>query len=546
MLKLATLIQNPGEPAINSRYRDPKALKELGYNALVIYETTALSGLPDLASVEAGDLSRWVSNLANEIDEKIAAAQEAGLAVYIAYDAMTFPESVVADDVMAMTCTRRPKVLCPSSELAMKRSVDALSHWLKRWPDIAGVVLRVGDNDAGRVPFLIGNDIYSPRCEKCRDIAAADRVMGVIDPFYERVVTQDDKQLILRAWNIRPGGLHDTPELVDEVIDRLPGEPEDKRLILSFKCTETDFWRYQPWNRASLRCGKRPVIYELQCQREFEGKGGVVNWQPPLWQSGQHEVEDFGLKQAAKEIKLEGLWAWVRGGGWGGPFIKDETWIDANVYAVPRLADNPSVDLYALSRAWIQERMKVEEPALVETLNHLLHDSPTFVREAFYIGPFARQRQDSWHPAADWIKDDLLDVAAARRVMDRLTDEGVEEAISEKRRAAEVVTRHRASLQHLLGDHHEPRLEGLVNSMMYTESLVEALRGLIQGFGAYRRFKASGSKTEAQNVRRSLLSAQSHWNHHTQRFSAQPGAATAFREQQFWEQTQDMLGEVMG
>jgi len=46
-------------------------------------------------------------------------------------------------------------------------------------------------------------------------------------------------------------------------------------------------------------------------------------------------------------------------------------------------------------------------------------------------------------------------------------------------------------------------------------------------------------------VRRSLLSAQSHWNHHTQRFSALPGAATAFREQQFWEQTQDMLGEVM-
>ena len=80
--------------------------------------------------------------------------------------------------------------------------------------------------------------------------------------------------------------------------------------------------------------------------------------------------------------------------------------------------------------------------------------------------------------------------------------------------------------------------------MLYTESLVETLRDVLQGFGAYRRYKNTHARNEAQAARRAMLSAQSHWNHHTQRFCTLPGAATAFRERQFWEQTQDVLGEV--
>ena len=32
MLKLATLLQNPGEPEISTQYKNPAVLKELGYS----------------------------------------------------------------------------------------------------------------------------------------------------------------------------------------------------------------------------------------------------------------------------------------------------------------------------------------------------------------------------------------------------------------------------------------------------------------------------------------------------------------------------------
>src|SRR5690606_33238860 len=122
--------------------------------------------------------------------------------------------------------------------------------------------------------------------------------------------------------------MHDSVELCQRIAARLPGEEADDRLVLSFKFTQTDFWRYQRWNPSSLTFGGRPILYELQCQREFEGKGGVPNWQAPLWRDGAPEVaEDVaGLANVADRVNLAGLWAWVRGGGWGGPFVASESW----------------------------------------------------------------------------------------------------------------------------------------------------------------------------------------------------------------------------
>ena len=60
MLKLATILDNPGEPTAKTRYRDPNLLKQLGYNGLVLYETTGLSGLTGADSVQSGELRRRI------------------------------------------------------------------------------------------------------------------------------------------------------------------------------------------------------------------------------------------------------------------------------------------------------------------------------------------------------------------------------------------------------------------------------------------------------------------------------------------------------
>ncbi|MEM9418690.1 MAG: hypothetical protein AAGA25_06475, partial [Planctomycetota bacterium] len=442
----------------------------------------------------------------------------------------------------------RPDSLCPASDAAFKLSFDGLDAMIRRWPDIAGIVLRFGDTDAQRLPHLVGNDIYSPHCPRCSQFGRADRVVHVLKQAHQTVVEKYNKRLIARAWNVRPNGMHDSAELVGRIADRLPGDPEDDRFVLSFKFTQTDFWRYQPWNDASLACSGRPIIYELQCQREFEGKGGLPNWQVPLWRDGYPETAERslvrGLADASREANVVGLFAWVRGGGWGGPFVKDEAWIDANAYAVSRLADDFELDPKQLARDWATERLGVETPELVDVLVRILEESPEMVRQAFYIGPFAKDKASPWHPAADWIQDDVLDAASAWRMVQRLKEDQLDDVVAEKEAAVRSISNARHDLQVLVSENPNHQLEKLVNGLLYTESLFEALRDLLAGRVAFRRYQSSKNPADAEATRHKLFDAQSHWNHHTQRHGSAPGTATPFRETRFWELTQDILAQL--
>ncbi|MFW6060779.1 MAG: hypothetical protein ACODAQ_11400, partial [Phycisphaeraceae bacterium] len=547
MLKLAALIENPGEPPIETRYRDPHVLREMGYNGLAIYETTALAGVESAEVVSDSELRRWLGTRIEHVERAIETASAAGLEVHLFYDVLVLPEDVVRQHGQSVTCRgNRAGALCPASEAAFDLSVRALRAMLQRWPAVAGVVLRFGETDAPRLPHLTGNDIYTPHCPRCSQLGRADRIVNTIERFHQLVVGEFDKRLIARAWNVRPGGLHDSVELAQRVVERLPGEERDQRLVLSFKFTHTDFWRYQKWNPASLACGRRPILYELQCQREFEGKGAMPNWQTGLWRDGPPEVGDEvgGLAQVRERVNLAGLWAWVRGGGWGGPFISNESWIDANVFAAPRLADDPQMGARELADAWIAQRLGVEGEALAACVRAILEHSPEVARQAFYIGPLAERKSDPWHPSGDWIQDDLIDAQAAWRIIQRLPEGTLDAAVQEKEAAAARVSADRATLQQLVSDRAHAALEPLVNTLIYAESLCETLRDLIAGLVAYRRFLKQRTPAAAEVARQKMLAAQSHWNHHTQRHGSLPGAATAFREAHFWELTQQVLVEV--
>ncbi len=174
MLKLATLLDNPGEPHQESRYRDPGELKKLGYNGLVIYESTGLSGLADPQATAGGEMLQWAEQEFQRIGQTIARAAEAGLSVYISYDLLVLPRRLVQQDPNLYTCKGgRPGTLCPASEAAWEASAAALDAMLDRWPNLAGVVLRFGDNDVRRLPHLVGNDIYAPSCPRCARLSKA-------------------------------------------------------------------------------------------------------------------------------------------------------------------------------------------------------------------------------------------------------------------------------------------------------------------------------------------------------------------------------------
>lgn len=546
MLKLATLLDNPGEPQAESRYRDPKHLAELGYNGRVIYSTTALSGVDRADSVGTGEMRRWVEQQFERHEQSIEESRAAGLDVYITYDVLSLPRQMVERDSDALTCKGRADVLCPASDVAIRRSADALRSLLDRWPTLSGVVLRFGDNDAARLPYLVGNELYQPHCARCSQLGRVDRVANVLDRFHKLVVDEYDKRLIARAWNVRPNGMHDSVDVCKRLYERLPGKEEDDRFVLSFKFTETDFWRYQRWNQASLQLGRRPVLYELQCQREFEGKGGIPNWQPPLWLQGGEETGDdrIGLADVSDQVNLAGLWAWVRGGGWGGPFTKNETWIDANVFAVPIIAENPKAKLETLAQEWIKQRLPDMSDKSAEAVESLLHHSTHFALEGFYIGPFAQLRDTPWHPNGDLIQDDVIDAEAAWRMIQRLPESELDNVVAEKQRAVDQVSQDMAVFLKLASNEKSSALEPVINVLAYSESLFAALRDLLGGLIAYRRWLKMPDDNRRVQARRLVLSAQTQWTHHTQRHSALSGAATSFRESHFWDLTQRIIEET--
>ncbi|MEM6750591.1 MAG: hypothetical protein AAF612_08990 [Planctomycetota bacterium] len=535
MLKLATLLDNPGEPTFDSQYRSPAELLSLGYNGLVLYESTGVSGVAAPEVIADPEMRRWTAARFDRLGDRIADAADAGLDPYLSYDAPVLPRDTARADAADL--------LAPD---AVAASADALDAQLARWPQVAGVVLRIGDSDAARLPHLVAGDVYRHRPGQPHDDdAVAHRIAKLVEAFYERVVQRAGKRLIVRAWNVRPGGFHDRPQLAAKIASALPGPEDDPNLVLSFKFTQTDFWRWQRWNPSSLAVGNRPVIYELQCAREFEGKGGFPNWQAPLWRDGPPELQSAsqdpdhfagGLREAAKRVHYAGVFAWVRGGGWGGPFVTDERWIDANVYAAPRLAENPDTPLDDLADGWVRERLPRARSGVAKALRKVLTQSVELSRQLFYVGPYAQALPDPWNPAGDWLRDDLVDAEALRHLLEGLPVEQLDAAAREKEAAATAASKLRADLQTAVRDRREDPFEPLVNSLLSLEAFAMALRDLVYGLASTRGHNGRAAPK--------LLAAQSHWNHHAQRFAALQGVATPFRERRFWELTQRLLDDA--
>ena len=557
MHTFAMILDNPGEQPHQTRYRDPGQLKALGYSDLIVYPTTGLSGLLGPDTLANADLRRWVEQQYDSVQTSVSDARRAGLGAWLMYDAPALAAELVGS---AMTCIDPPgtapapgtgasggaaKTLCPASDELLDMCGQALEALVARIDGVDGIVLRLGDSDAAKIPYLVGNDVYLPHCSRCASLGRADRLVRFVQFFYELVVQKLGRKLIVRAWNVRPGGMHDNPELCQRVVERLP---KDDRLILSFKFTQTDFWRYQRWNPSSLVCGDRPIIYELQCQREFEGKGAVPNYQAPLWRDGMTELDGaVGLAYIAPQVNLAGLWAWVRGGGWRGPYINpaNEMWIDVNVYAVPRLAADPQADTDDLVRRWIAERLGVTDAAApgAGALLQVLKDSPRNVLEMFYIGPYAKGRPDPWRPSASFIQDDQIDAEAAWGAVQRLSDAALDEVVGEKQAAEHRLTEDQRLLQQVMAHLPAPLNERLPLSLQYTITLAQTLRSLLGGLVAYRRWMRRGEPALTQSAEKSMRICQSCWVHHTQRIATH-GGPSPFSSDNLWDVTQRVIEHV--
>jgi len=388
---------NPGEPLTKSAFTDPAYLKEIGYGAQVINDFTFAHAAITFDSFDktifpVGSAGRkWVEAAALKVKENIRKAHAAGLNVYYFTDIIVLPKQLVErykneiTDSSGKISFERPKTV------EIHRAM--LKELFDTFPDLDGLVIRTGETYTNNVPYHTGNGPITNGPESHIKLLTLLR---------DEVCVKRNKMIFYRTWSF--GGMHENPDYYLKVTDNI--EPH-KNLVFLIKHTKGDYQRTFDFN-PTLTIGKHPQVVEVQCQREYEGKGaypdyvmdGVINgfeeYSANKPQKGYKSLED--IKHSPN---FKGIWSWSRGGGWVGPYISNEFWCDLNAWVISK---------------WAQDTSRTEEQVFNAYMDHkgITGESRRHFRELSILSAKAVIRGHSsvslpfHHSWTWWMRDEFL------------------------------------------------------------------------------------------------------------------------------------------
>lgn len=389
---------NPGEPLTQTVYNDPAYLKTQGFDGMVINDFTFVHAAITFDDFdkrilpEGSEARQWALNAADNIRKRINEAHAAGIKVYYFTDIIVLPKKLVElykDEIVdanGKISFERPKTI------EIHRMM--LNEIFKAFPDIDGLVIRTGETYLNNVPFHTGNNPITN---------AAESHVKLLDILREIVCVKYNKMLFYRTWSF--GGMHDNPDYYLDVTNRIEKHPN---LIFSIKHTEGDYFRTFNFN-PTLATGKHSQIVEVQCQREYEGKGAFPNYVANGVINGfeeYHTIKPQKKYQSINDIKhtpqFKGVWTWSRGGGWVGPYISNEFWIKLNTYVVSHWAQNTELKEEQIFNQFM-DAIGIEGRSR-EAFRQLCVLSPKAVLRGHYsaVLPF----KSRW---VGWTRDEFLD-----------------------------------------------------------------------------------------------------------------------------------------
>ena len=246
-----------------------------------------------------------------------------------------------------------------------------LADFLRDFPEVAGVIVRIGESDGKDVRDDFRSELYLKEPEQ------VNRFLKRLLPVFEKA----GRLLIFRTWTV---GAHRVGDLMwhGGTFERvLRGVEDSPALIVSMKYGESDFFRYLPLSRNFFRtrCAK---IVELQTRREYEGCGEYPSFTG--W-----EYERYA-RELADAKNLRGIMVWCQTGGWV-PFRRlaflDEAavWTELNTFVTLKIFKERQLVEEAV-REFATERGLPSWQSLLE----LLRLSDDVIRELLYVEEFAR------------------------------------------------------------------------------------------------------------------------------------------------------------
>ena len=396
---------NPGEGATTSAFNNPEYLAEMGYNGLVgmWYTNCAITydNFEKDIVAPGTEERRWIENRAAFIDKKVEACDKAGIDVYAFTDIFVAPKSIWAKYGKKMGLketnlhgyggaeenVRKPNIQSEIIQQLVKAQIDGI---FSRFPSMDGLVMRFGETYLHDTPFHMGGKPVRQGEEGILDHVTLLNILR------EEICVKRHKKLFYRTWDF--GWFHTDPDVYLSITNQI--EPHEN-LFFSIKHTKGDFLRTFSFN-PTLGIGKHQQIVEVQCQREYEGKGSHPNYVAEAVLKGFEEYENTASPKCLNDLKLnpnfKGVWTWSRGGGWKGPYITNELWCQQNAFVLSQWAKNTALSEKEIFGKYCQQLGLSKKDALTFRELSLLSN-----RGVFYGRSSKLTKINPW-----WIRDQFM------------------------------------------------------------------------------------------------------------------------------------------
>lgn len=323
---------NPGDAPFDTAFNDPETLKAFGYDSKVfmIFDSPQLAinwESFDPSIFPRGSEERvWVDAKAEKLKRLYRGVKKAGLGVLCMSDLILLPRKLAENE--GESDWRDPR---------NPRTQELLRHMIAEsfllLPELDGLIVRIGETYLDDAPYHVGGirEKKSPE----------ETIIPLMNLLREEICVKHGKQLFFRTWL----SFDTEVEAYEKVSESVEPHP---LMTISVKHCEGDFHRGNRFSRV-LGLGRHPQIVEVQCAREYEGKGCYPNYIAEGVINGFEEYTHTmvsgdlrGIQEFAVVSPLyAGVWTWSRGGGWLGPYTKNEFWCSLNAWVMARWASDP-------------------------------------------------------------------------------------------------------------------------------------------------------------------------------------------------------------
>ena len=339
---------NPGEPQQATAFRDPHNLAAWGYNGQgIMAEADSCETFdaiePDILPKGCG-AREWIEQRAKSLEQLAEQSHRSGLKAYAWFQFIVLPKALV---------TRYKNEICDvQGRIDLERPMTQrilraqISELFDRCPALDGLIVRTGEIYLFDSPYHTSSGAAneSKMQSATAIIHGPQSHIELLKILRDEACVKRDKMVFYRTWDFG-NNFHNNPEYYLKVTDAIDPHPN---LVFSIKPQAGDFLRMTPFN-PTLGIGKHRQIVEVQCPREYYGKGahpyyigdGVINgWEE--YASMMKPGQPKGLRDIVHNTNFAGIWTWSRGGGWEGPYIKNELWCELNAYVIAKYAENPN------------------------------------------------------------------------------------------------------------------------------------------------------------------------------------------------------------